>query len=82
MDEDEQEHPVVLARNVEDFKMEFWGERSKDWLDEWTETNQLPLMVKITLRLTDDDSARVVKEVTREIALPAVMAPAGLQVRK
>jgi len=72
MDIDEKEHPVVLARNVKSFEMEFLSERSPEWQDEWLETNQLPAMVKVTLRLTAEGSSQVTKEVTREIALPAI----------
>jgi type II secretion system protein J len=78
-DIDEQEHPVVLAKNVKDFELEFWDGKSRDWLDEWTATNKLPLMVRITLRLTGDNSSQVVKEVIREVALPAVTVPADWQ---
>jgi general secretion pathway protein J len=78
-DIDEEEHPVVLAKNVKEFQLEFWDGHSRDWLDEWTQSNKLPLMVRITLRLTDDNSTRVVKEAIREIALPAVTVPADWQ---
>jgi type II secretion system protein J len=49
-DTDEREHPLVLAKNVKDFEMRFWDESKRDWLEEWTQTNQLPRMVEITLR--------------------------------
>jgi general secretion pathway protein J len=47
---DEKEHPIVLARNVKAFEMEFWDDKKHEWLDEWTETNKLPWMVAIKLR--------------------------------
>jgi len=77
LDEDEKEHPLVLAKNVKDFEMQFWAtdRRPPDWVDEWREqkTNQLPALVMVTLRLADDPhSSRVTEEITRIISLPAV----------
>jgi len=76
-DEDEKDHPLVLAKNVKDFEMEFWAtdRNPPDWVDEWEEqkTNQLPSLVKVTLRLADSPhSSRVSDEITRIISLPAV----------
>ena len=56
MDIDEKEHPLVLEKDVKAFEMEFWDVRSGDWLDEWTQTNQLPPLVKITLKFGGDKS--------------------------
>jgi len=75
VDEDELQHPIVLARNVKEFRVEFWQERLGDWIDEWTTTNQLPKMVKVYLRL-GTDSEKVKRnsdeEVTRIIGLPSI----------
>jgi type II secretion system protein J len=75
MDEDEQNYPVVLANDVRKFEMEFWDKQKGDWLDEWTQTNQLPQMVKFTMQLGGDQD-----EVTRIVALPSVAVQAGWQV--
>src|SRR5262249_35885984 len=40
---------IVLATDVRKFEMEFWNVRTSDWTDEWTQTNQLPQLIKITL---------------------------------
>src|SRR2546423_303169 len=48
---DEEENPLVLARNVQVFMLEFWGPRSKDWESEWIYTNQLPKLIRFTLGL-------------------------------
>jgi len=73
MDVDEQEHPLVLARNVKEFGMEFWDERHNEWIDEWLLTNQLPKMVKITIALSDDPySHSVTREVTRVVSIPSI----------
>ena len=80
MDKVEKEHPVVLARNVKEFAMEFWDKKAQEWVDEWTLTNQLPQMVKITLQFTGNDPYSPVKdEVTRIVSLPSVMVQAGWQ---
>jgi prepilin-type N-terminal cleavage/methylation domain-containing protein len=75
MDEDEQNYPVVLANDVQKFEMAFWDKQKCDWLDEWTQTNQLPQMVKFTMQLGGDQD-----EVTRIVALPSVAVQAGWQI--
>lgn len=75
MDEDEQNYPVVLANDVRKFEMEFWDKQKADWLDEWTQTNQLPQMVKFTVQLGGDQD-----EVTRIVALPSVAVQPGWQI--
>jgi len=75
MDPDEQNFPVVLANDVQKFEMGFWDKQKGDWLDEWTQTNQLPQMVKFTIRLGGDEN-----EVTRIVALPSVAVQAGWQI--
>ena len=77
LDKDEKEHPIVLAKNVKGFEMQFWDtdKNPPDWVDEWREpkTNQLPKLVMITLKLADNPhSSRVTEEITRIISLPAV----------
>lgn len=72
-DKDEQENPLVLARDVNKFILEFWDTRTGDWASEWTATNQLPAMVRITLELKKSDASSVEpSDVTvRTVALPA-----------
>lgn len=48
-DRDEEENPVVLARDVTLFDLQFWGQNSREWETGWLPTNQLPKLVKITL---------------------------------
>jgi general secretion pathway protein J len=52
-DIDEKEHPLVLAKHVKEFSVDFWDAKKADWTDEWKETNQLPRLVKVTLKLSD-----------------------------
>jgi type II secretion system protein J len=75
-DIDEKEHPVVLAKNVTKFELGFWDARSGDWLDEWTQTNQLPPMVKITLQFGGKAyQSKPREEVVRVVALPSIAVP-------
>jgi uncharacterized membrane protein YgcG len=60
---------------VKKFEMEFWDKQKGDWLDEWTQTNQLPQMVKFTLQLSDEPN-----EITRIVALPSVAVQSMWQI--
>jgi prepilin-type N-terminal cleavage/methylation domain-containing protein len=56
MDDDEKQYPLVLARNVKTFTIEWWGtnEMNKpDWSMEWDDkqTNSIPQMLRIHLVL-------------------------------
>jgi len=85
LDRDEKEYPLVLAKNVKGFEMQFWAtdKNPPDWVDEWEEqkTNQLPALVMLTLRLADNPhSSRVTEEITRIISLPSVTVQPNWQV--
>jgi len=75
LDKDENEHPLVLAKYVTEFKMEFWDTRANEWADEWRQTNQLPKLVKFALKLADNANSlhRPQQEITRIVNLPATM---------
>ena len=78
---DEEENPLVLARNVQVFMLEFWGPRSKDWESEWIYTNQLPKLIRFTLGLGQPNQKVLKPEdvITRVVSLSAVPIPMGLQ---
>ena len=81
-DRDEREHPVVLAKNVRDFETQFWDPKLSDWVDEWKPklTNELPVMVKVTLKLAlNPQSSQVHDEITRIINLPTTVVQANWQ---
>jgi len=75
MDEDETEHPLVLAKNVQDFELCYWDAKAQEWnCDDWKDnfTNTLPRLVKVTLKLADHaHSALSSEEIVRVISLPA-----------
>jgi general secretion pathway protein J len=75
MDEDEQNYPVVLANDVKKFEMEFWDKQKGDWLDEWTQTNQIPQMVKFTMQMNNEPV-----ELTRIVSLPSVAVQSMWQI--
>jgi type II secretion system protein J len=87
LDSDEKDHPVVLAKDVKTFAMEFWDTRPQknqngntyDWLDEWDETNRLPAMVKITLEFAGDATGQNAQEHVKVVALPSMAVPSAWQ---
>jgi type II secretion system protein J len=81
MDKDEKNYPLILAKNVKEFKTEVWDTRLQDWMDEWKLTNQIPPLVRVTLKLADNQySSQVRQQVTRVVSLPSVTVQAGWQV--
>jgi prepilin-type N-terminal cleavage/methylation domain-containing protein len=83
MDPEEQQTPLVLARNVKDFKVECWDTNALDWSDEWDDTNSIPPLVRVTLTLggntTDAGNTAPTITITREIAVPSGTLPTTLQ---
>lgn len=80
-DKDEVNYPLVIAKNVKEFKSEFWDTRVQDWIDEWRQTNQIPALVRVTLKLADNAySTQVRQQVTRVVSLPSVTVQPGWQV--
>ena len=83
MDSNQQEPPLVLAEGVSKMAFEFWDDRKKDWVTEWTATNQLPKMLKLTLAfrraVEGNVSFQQEEEVSRIIQLPSIMVPTAIQ---
>jgi type II secretion system protein J len=80
MDKDEKNYPLVLAKNVKEFKTEFWDDRHQEWIDEWKQTNQIPVLVRVSLKLADNQySSQVRQQVTRIVSLPSVTVQPGWQ---
>lgn len=84
MNTDEQEFPFIVAQGVNKMELEFYDLRKRDWVSEWTRTNELPRMVKIKLEFERRNPAQPyapgVKETVIDIApLPAVMVPTAAQ---
>jgi prepilin-type N-terminal cleavage/methylation domain-containing protein len=84
LDQDEQNHPLILARNVKSFAIECLDTDTMDWVDQWDNTNQIPTMVRFTLVLGGNKNggfgdAGPELAVTRVVALPSVMVPRTVQ---
>jgi type II secretion system protein J len=85
LDIDEKEHPVVVAKDVKSFEMQFWDGRSRDWIDQWDQTNRIPPKVWITLQFAGPDATHPGREESKQIvpfsmAVPTVWqrgAPGG-----
>lgn len=83
MDQTERDKPLVLAKGVSKMAFEFWDDRKKSWVDEWTATNQLPKMLKLTLDFNRPSPGGYAssqrEEVSRIIQLPSIMVPTSVQ---
>jgi hypothetical protein len=86
MNKDEEEHPLVLARDVNKFTVDCWDTTANDWSDKWDNTNQIPTMVRFTLVLggnqNKDDFGKPATpglSVTRVVAIPSIMVPTAVQ---
>ena len=77
-------YSLVLASNVSRFSVEFWATNGTvaDWSDEWTQTNSLPSLMRISLEFASTKSnVRVPVEVlTKEIAMNAMPIPQAYEV--
>jgi len=82
MDADEKETPLVLARNIKDFKVECWDTNQMDWATEWDNTNAIPPLVRVTFTLGSRDENGLAgpdETMSRVVALPCNTLPAGMQ---
>jgi len=88
MDQDEQQFPLVLARNVKHFTVEWWGTNSMNevkWNTDWddTQTNTIPQMLRVHLVMGINTSKDKLEEsefsATRIYAVPSQMMPAFVQ---
>jgi len=72
---------VVLAEDVSLFQLEYWDQATATW-EEWTKTNLLPAMVRITVGVGQMHRKwESPHELTsRIVALPSVGVPANLHV--
>jgi prepilin-type N-terminal cleavage/methylation domain-containing protein len=79
---DEDENPLVLARDVKVFTVEFLGPRSQDWEPEWLYTNQLPRKMRFSLAFgsASRSTAEPGELITRLISLNRAPIPSGMQV--
>jgi hypothetical protein len=87
MDQDEQQYPLVLAKNVKTFSIEYWGTNNLNdaqWMTEWddTQTNTIPQMLRVHLVLggfTLHGQNEPEFAATRIYTVPSQMMPAIVQ---
>jgi prepilin-type N-terminal cleavage/methylation domain-containing protein len=82
LDEDEQQYPLVLARNIHKFTVECWNTNKLEWMDEWENTNAIPTLLRVNLVLgstTSSDPNAPEFAVARMFCLPSQMMPAAAQ---
>ena len=82
LDQDEQQFPLVLARNVRTFTVECWDTNKLEWATEWDDTNAIPVMLRVKLVLggnTVAGSGAPDFSVARLFSLPSQTMPAGVQ---
>jgi len=84
MPPDEKDFPFVVAKDVNKMELEFWDQKKRDWVDEWSRTNEIPAMIKIKLeflrRSKRDPYAQPAKHEVIDVAkLQSIMVPTALQ---
>jgi prepilin-type N-terminal cleavage/methylation domain-containing protein len=72
-------YPIVLARNVRLFGVEFWDESAQDWEPEFTSTNQLPKLMRLYLSTGQADASRPADAIMRTVSLPNIAIPLDVQ---
>jgi prepilin-type N-terminal cleavage/methylation domain-containing protein len=71
VDKDEQENPLVLAKDVDKFIVEYIDPKTGDWISDWQLTNQLPREVRIQLALGHADNGKALEVFVGTVAMAA-----------
>jgi prepilin-type N-terminal cleavage/methylation domain-containing protein len=87
MDQDEEKYPLIMARNVKDFTIEWWGTNrlnEAEWSTEWddSQTNTIPQMLRVRLVLGANvagGSRAPEFAATRIYTVPSQMMPVAVQ---
>ncbi len=81
LDEKNRAYPLVLARDVRMFTLDFWEPRRSEWIPEWPPmlTNTLPRLIRVTLGVGTSNKKQPDQIVSRIISLPGAGIQAGLQ---
>jgi prepilin-type N-terminal cleavage/methylation domain-containing protein len=64
-------YEIILARNVEEFLLEFWDSQNEEWIEEWTASNSLPAMVRVALAVGGRTQDGPPQLTVRAVAIPA-----------
>jgi competence protein ComGC len=67
-------YEITLARDVNQFMLEFWSKKDNDWVVSFDETNTFPPMVRVTLGVGHSQNNPDVPYdlIVRTVAMPAV----------
>jgi prepilin-type N-terminal cleavage/methylation domain-containing protein len=83
MDQDEQKYPLVLAKNIKAFSIEWWDTNNLEWSKkDWLDTNSIPTLLRVDLVFGGKTSAGASAPdlaVARVFSLPSEMMPAAVQ---
>jgi len=84
LDDDEKQHPLILARYVQKFSVECWDTNRVEWVKAWEMTNAIPPLIRVNLVLggnrTDEfGNAGPTRSISRVIAVPSQTMPAEAQ---
>lgn len=87
MDKDEQQYPLVLAHNIKEFTIEWWGTNEMNetgWFKDWddTQTNSIPKMLRVHLVMgsnTSQGKNAPEYSATRIYTVPSEMMPVFVQ---
>ncbi len=76
MDKEFEPYSLVLAKDVQLFMLEFWGQqketRNYEWVSEWNSTNSMPKLIRIALGVGKTGQKGQAQDVVyRVVALPA-----------
>ncbi len=73
-------YPIVLAKDVSLFVLEFWDVQKSDWAEQFIVTNQLPKMMRVTIGVGHLPNSNDPEEVvSRVIALPGTVIMGDVQ---
>jgi len=74
LDKNNTPYPIVLARDVNVFMLEFWSPQDDDWVVSFDPTNQFPPLVRVTLGVghSADHPDSPYDIIVRTVAIPSV----------
>jgi prepilin-type N-terminal cleavage/methylation domain-containing protein len=74
LDDQNTPYPLTLARDVNVFMLEFWSPQDNDWAVSFDVTNQLPVMIRVSLGVGHSTSDPDVPYdlIVRIVAMPSV----------
>lgn len=77
----EEEFPLVLAKNLKLFVLEFWNQGAKEWQAEWLNAAQVPPLVRVTIATLSSSQNNLQAEdlVQKVVKLPEFAVPSELQ---